>query len=98
MRDVVLELEIRPDDALELRRQYAEFGADMLIGGAELEQLRELLDWHGETARSLVLAVNQRLRRQYQRGRDEAAKKTDEDNEHSQTGGKVNGEREKIHT
>lgn len=98
LREVVLELEVAPDDALDLRRRYADFGADMLVAAAELEKLRELLDWQGETAASLVVAVNQRLRRQYLRGREEAAQKSADEDEHSQLKGRVNGEREKVYS
>lgn len=98
LRDVVLELKIRPDDAADLRRRYVEFGAEMLLGPAELDELRELLVWQGTTSRSLVAAVKKELRRHYEIGLEVGAQKPDEDETHSEEGKKVNGEREKIHT
>jgi hypothetical protein len=69
LRRVVLEVEVAPDVVLNLRRQYADMGRDFLLSPAGVAELRELLDWTGNTEASLIARVNERLRRQYDRGR-----------------------------
>jgi len=70
LRDIVVETEQPPRVVLELRRQYAEMGRDLLIAPGAVEELRELLDWQGEGDKSLVAAVHKRLRYQFDRGRE----------------------------
>jgi hypothetical protein len=69
-RELVKTFEVTPEVIARLRREYAELGRDLLVPPAQLLELRELLDLGGEiTARALVGAVAERLRRQYQSGR-----------------------------
>lgn len=69
LRAIVLELELTPDQVTDLRLKYAQMGRDLLVSPAELEQLRELLDWKGDTGAGLVKRINERLRYQFDRGR-----------------------------
>jgi hypothetical protein len=73
LREIVIKHQVAPEHVTELRRQYAAMGDDLLIGAAEVLELRELLDWQGTDGRTLVDAVNARLRYQFQRGRSLAA-------------------------
>lgn len=73
LREIVIAHKTSPEHVSELRRQYAALGDDFLVGASELLELRELLDWSGTDGRSLVEAVNKRLRYQFQRGRELAA-------------------------
>lgn len=76
LREIVIAHQVSPEHVQELRRQYAAMGDDLLVGAVELLELRELLDWQGTNGRSLVEAVNTRLRYQFQRGRELAAEET----------------------
>lgn len=88
LRDIVVELEQTPETVLELRRQHADLGRDLLLAPRTVTELRELLAWEGDTEKSLLAAVSARLRYQYQRGAGLAVKKS---NRNHNSRGDVNG-------
>jgi hypothetical protein len=69
LREVVILAEVTAAYVIEARKNYAAMGADFLLSSGEVEELRELVDWQGDDGRSLIDAVNQRLRYQFRRGR-----------------------------
>jgi hypothetical protein len=68
LREIVISTKQTPDYVLGLRRQYAEMGGDMLLAPRTVDQLRDLLDWQGQDETSLIRAVSERLRYQFQQG------------------------------
>lgn len=79
LRRVVTELRMVVDDVRKLHTEYLEAGAEMVLSGTEVAELRDLLDWRSPTGASLVEAVGRRLRAQFARGQqsiiDEYAEK-----------------------
>jgi hypothetical protein len=68
-REVVIETELAPAMVLELRRQYAAMGGDLLITAPVLEDVRDVLDWRGEaTERGFLWALRARIRRAFAEG------------------------------
>jgi hypothetical protein len=89
LREIVMECELTTDTVVELRRQYAELGRDLLVSPKGLVELRELLDWTTEpTERNLLAAVAARNRRQFERGM-KAAAETDNHTTEEETSGKL---------
>ena len=70
LRRIVVECEQPPEVVLNLRRQHAELGRDFLLTPATVAEVRELLDWHGDSERSLLVAISGRLRHQFERGKE----------------------------
>ena len=68
LRRVVTELRIVAEDAKKLQADWLEIGGDLVLRAAEVEELRDLLDWREATAASLVQSVGRRLRAQFARG------------------------------
>ncbi len=68
LRQIVIETQTTPEDVLELRQLYADMGSDFLLSASAVREIRELIDWTGDDEKSLIKALNVRLRRQFERG------------------------------
>ncbi len=69
LRRIVVETEQPPQTIIALRELHADMGRDFLLSSRGLTELRELLDWTGDTEKSLLGAVSARLRHQFERGK-----------------------------
>ena len=86
-REIVIETQLAPGVVLDLRRQYAVMGGDMLIPPDVLEEIRDMLDWRGEASpHAFMKAFRARLRRAFAQGQTAAADPPNHTNEGESSG------------